>query len=97
MSFENRERFSLETAREVYKLSGSIRHILDNQDGTYSVMSHIVCEHCDYCDEYNQWWADKTSQGLTYEQITKLDENIIHLPKPDPYEQQKVKYQKNYG
>ena len=27
-----------------------ISHILDNGDGTYSIMYHIVCEHCDYCD-----------------------------------------------
>lgn len=26
-------------------------HALDNGDGTYSIMAHVVCEWCDYCKE----------------------------------------------
>jgi hypothetical protein len=29
--------------------SNMIRHLLDNGDGTFSIMEHIVCEMCDYC------------------------------------------------
>jgi len=51
MNFIERERFNLETATEVYKRpSNTLRHLLDNGDGTYSVMGHIVCEWCDYCE-----------------------------------------------
>jgi hypothetical protein len=30
--------------------SNMISHLLINDDATYSVVYHIVCEHCDYCD-----------------------------------------------
>lgn len=93
--FQDRERMSLEDAKKACKLGGYIKHILDNQDGTYSLMGHINCEHCDYCDESNEWWESQKNQGLNYEEICKL--NPIHLPKEDPYERQKVKCPENYG
>ena len=53
--FENRDRFhSIEEAKAVKsRLYGAIHHILVNDDRTYSVMRHSVCEHCDYCSETN--------------------------------------------
>lgn len=50
--FENRERLTLEQA-ETVAARGGIAHIIVNDDKTYSVMSHINCEHCDYCAETN--------------------------------------------
>lgn len=32
----------------------SIHHVIDNGDGTFSLMSHINCEHCDFCQEYEE-------------------------------------------
>lgn len=30
--------------------SPMIRHLLDNGDNTYSIMAHINCEWCDFCE-----------------------------------------------
>lgn len=51
----NIEKFSFHTACKIVGNSvGWITHILENNDKSYSVMSHINCEHCDYCsDELN--------------------------------------------
>jgi hypothetical protein len=50
--FANRMRMTLEQAQRVIDApSNRIRHILKNDDDTYSIMGHIVCEFCDYCDE----------------------------------------------
>ena len=49
---KDRWRGTLEEARaHAEKPKGllSVSHVLDNGDGTYSVMSHINCEWCDYC------------------------------------------------
>ena len=51
MSFENRPRFSLKDAWALEKKSCGPAHVLENGDGTYSVMSHINCEFCDYCED----------------------------------------------
>lgn len=53
MSFANRNRMSYEEAVEISsRPTNVITHLLRNEDdGSYSVMSHIVCEYCDYCDE----------------------------------------------
>jgi len=56
-NFEDRDRMSLEDARKeverMYRSGGilSIHHILENEDGTYSIMRHINCEFCNYCEE----------------------------------------------
>nr|AMP48631.1 hypothetical protein [uncultured bacterium] len=55
--------------------SAWIEHMLDNEDGTFSVMSHINCEWCDYCDD------EKGLQG---------GERTIHKAKPDPYQNQRM-------
>jgi len=50
--FENRPRYSEQEVRDWLTDVDSpmIWHLLKNEDGTYSVMGHIVCEHCDYCE-----------------------------------------------
>lgn len=51
MSHEDRPRYSLEECRQAcVEGSNAIMHVLDNGDETYSIMQHIVCEWCDYCD-----------------------------------------------
>jgi hypothetical protein len=48
--FYDRERITLAEAKALMAVpSNTIDHLLANDDGTYSVMSHIVCEFCDYC------------------------------------------------
>ena len=57
--FEERWRGTLEEAMECYLTpTNAITHLLYNDDGTYSIMSHIVCEHCDYCDEQGAWCGE---------------------------------------
>lgn len=65
-------------------------HILDNEDGTYSVMSHINCEHCDYCDAENEYYEQIKATGKTWEEAWDICEinPIIHIAKEDPYENQ---------
>lgn len=47
----DRWRGTEQEAREQLKQSGNmIIHLLSNDDGTFSLMRHIVCEHCHYCD-----------------------------------------------
>lgn len=74
--FSNRPRFKLgEILKYLHENpSNAICHILSNDDGTYSMMYHIVCEHCDHCD----------SQGDCRDifQITKIDK-----VKENPYEE----------
>jgi len=47
---------------------------LDNGDGTYSIMYHIVCEFCDYCEEQ----GDCRGRG----------DFVTPLAKEDPYKLQ---------
>ena len=97
MSFATRPRFSLVEARaSLAKPSNAICHLLDNQDGTFSIMSHINCEHCDYCDEYNNWWELKKTNGLTFAEICKLEDPPF-VAKEDPYAIQRIKMPENYG
>lgn len=67
----------------------SIAHIIDNQDGTFSVMRHINCEFCDYCGERNAWY----DAGVPLEEIDAR----AHIAKSDPYEEQKKRFPENYG
>lgn len=49
--FAERDRMTIEQAVGVAtQPTNVITHVLANDDKTFSVMSHIVCEHCDYCD-----------------------------------------------
>lgn len=53
-SYAKRDRLTEADARQ--KLanteSNMVQHLcLNEDDGSFSIMAHIVCEHCDYCDE----------------------------------------------
>ena len=74
--FADRTRHSLEDCKRdmLNSTSNAINHVLDNGDGTYSVMYHIVCEFCDYCEE----------QG----DCRGRDDFVTPLTKEDPYELQ---------
>lgn len=96
LEFKNRERITLEEAQRAMGLGGYIRHILDNRDGTYSLMGHINCEFCDYCQLNNEWYGERKSEGLTYKEIEKLPYPIFPA-KEDPYEEQKLYNPANYG
>lgn len=81
--FADRARYSLEEVTEIHKEpTNAITHVLDNGDGTYSLMYHIVCEHCDYCAAQNgvegRWWDNN---GF-----------IIHPAKENPYEDQEKRW-----
>ncbi len=74
-SFADRSRVTLEEAKALvvdhdHPSILGIRHILDNGDGTFSVMCHISCEWCDYCEE---------ARGVA-------DPCMVHKAKEDPYE-----------
>ena len=74
--FKNRDRYTETEARDILEntTSNVIMHLLDNEDGTFSIMGHIVCEHCDYC----------CSQG-----DARWERDIVAVPaKRDPYENQ---------
>jgi lipoate synthase len=73
-NYEDRPRYTEEEARRILAegACAAIMHLLLNDDGTFSIMYHIVCEHCDYCD----------SQG-----DARRKKDIEAVPaKPDPYE-----------
>ena len=78
-AFDERDRFTFEKAKEIVMSKSAWRkHLLDNQDGTFSTMGHIACEWCDYCDaEENVRWD--------------LDAPV-HIAKPNAYEEQERKY-----
>ena len=63
------------------KPSNAICHLLRNDDDTYSIMYHIVCEHCDYCGQMSFVYES----GLYFDELHPL----IHKYKDDPYENQK--------
>ena len=52
---EDRERMSLMEALSICDKGNMIDHVVDNGDSTFSVVSHIVCEYCDFCQaSYNK-------------------------------------------
>ncbi len=75
-SYENRPRFTEAEIRTYLageaRKSNKIHHLLDNLDGSFSVLTHIVCEFCDYCVE----------QGDVRGEADALAEKA----KPDPYQ-----------
>lgn len=84
-AFENRERFqTFEEAKKIVdNAEGWISHILINEDGTYSVMSHINCEWCVYCETKRV-----VHQLGIYSYNTKTfdeDHPLVHKALPDPY------------
>lgn len=53
-SFEKRFRMTEALARDRLKkenCGSMVCHLLSNDDETFSLLYHIVCEWCDYCDE----------------------------------------------
>lgn len=95
-AFKNRKRMSIEDARKIMSKGGLIRHLLDNGDGTFSVMGHINCEHCDYCDLENEWWEARRKEGMSYEERQTLVVPAM-TPQEDPYARQKIRFPENYG
>ena len=49
-----------------------IRHLLSNDDGSFSIMSHINCNWCDYCGTQGDCRARENYTAVPY--------------KPNPYE-----------
>ena len=73
-SFKDRDRGTKEKCLEILaKPNNAISHLLDNEDGTFSIMYHIVCEHCDYCNEEGK--IDIATNP-----------HFAHIAKEDPYE-----------
>lgn len=50
--FNDRERLSEEDAKSLILNSQSnmILHLVKNEDDSFSIVGHIVCEFCDYCE-----------------------------------------------
>jgi len=83
--FDNRPRFTEEEARRdlVDYPSAKITHLISNDDGTFSLLGHIVCEYCDYCEEQGD---------------CRGNYNAIAFPaKEDPYENETKKLHERYG
>lgn len=77
MSFENRLRMTEKEARNalVENIGPMIMHLLKNiDDDSFSIMSHINCEWCDFCDE----------QG----DCRFKSDAVPCIAKPNPYENQ---------
>lgn len=81
--FKDRDRYgTYEEALEAYKKgTGWILHILVNEERDFSIMGHLVCEWCDYCDQRNLAFK----AGLRYSN----DYPLVHMAKEDPYEDNK--------
>ena len=75
-NFENRPRYAEKEARMAleHRAGSMVMHLLDNQDGTFSIMEHIVCEHCDYCTEQGDARLQRDIKAV--------------VAKADPYENQ---------
>lgn len=73
---QDRWRGTEQEARSIIARGGpKVAHLLNNQDGTYSVMSHIVCDWCDYCDTQGDC-RPMGNRPVEYEAVPY---------KPDPY------------
>lgn len=82
-TFEDRPRYTYEEMiKEMQKPEAWVKHALLNDDGTYSVMRHINCEWCDYCDAANAAY----DSGLRSTEARPF----IHMVKEDPYEHQNL-------
>lgn len=72
------------TKAEAYSLekyqTPMIAHLLTNEDETYSIMYHINCEWCDYCEQQGD------ARGMLHGEV------IVPMPaKENPYELQESK------
>jgi hypothetical protein len=74
--FVNRDRYNGIDAQNVLRLdSNMILHVMRNDDDSYSVVGHIVCEMCDLC--YAQ--GDARGQDIDTLIIGSAIENIYTL------------------
>lgn len=87
-SYEERPRFSLQELLDEFQPGSMISHFTLNDDNTYSVVSHIVCEYCDYCGG-----SDEVG-GLEIDWPERLQDFKGLLgpfySKPDIYERDKI-------
>jgi hypothetical protein len=83
MSFQDRTKFQKfsEALAVMKKCTGWINHIILNEDKSFSIMSHINCEWCDYCDQRNAAYDN----GIRY---SDDDYPLVHEAKQDPHENQ---------
>ncbi len=82
-TFAERRRMTRQEAEEALNEdSNMIAHLLENEDGTFSLMYHIVCEWCDFCDEQGDC---RFSKGIA-----------ACKAKEDPYENQRQKEREVY-
>lgn len=63
----------------------SIRHLLYNDDGTFSVMRHINCEWCDYCMFSEREYERLITLGKTPEQASESVRRTAWSAQEDPY------------
>jgi hypothetical protein len=83
-TFEERQRMTHGEAMSLLvRPSNAIEHLMDNGDGSYSIVFHIVCEHCDYCDAESEAWG----KG---EHDPEAGKWMVHAAKEDIYERQRA-------
>lgn len=92
---ESRHKMSLEEARKV-AMKTAICHVVENSDNTYSVVGHINCEYCDFCEEASAIWQANKAKGMSFEELRKKDLELVHGFKEDIYSEQKIKHPENY-
>lgn len=78
-NFENRYKFKTwEEVLATYKQpTNVIQHILKNDDETFSIMTHIVCNTCNYCR--NESYVYK--KGIRFD----TDYPLVHMAVEDLY------------
>lgn len=75
MSFENRKRMSFNEAVEAFeKPTNTISHLTYNDDGTFSIVDHINCEYCRFCEAEN------------FPENASADTFTVHRARPDIYD-----------
>lgn len=80
MSFKDRDRYKTfdDALKQTKSMCGWIHHILFNEDQKdFSIMAHINCEWCLYCEQRNIAYKN----GLRYEN----DYPLVHLAVENPY------------
>lgn len=72
-TFENRKRMTLAEAKErlvPIAESERVQHIVTNEDGSYSVVGHIMFAICDYCVEAAGGVTEHAAKGDIYQEIS---------------------------
>ena len=77
---EERYRFTEEEARnwidQYSKDAHQVVHLLLNEDGTFSLMGHVVCEWCYYCYAQGDIRGDHDAVPVKYVN-DPYDENLV--------------------